>query len=169
MPKTTSIILFVFMILIVVIMLFIPVSNMEDCTDSYNLYKEVKDYRKISELEEYLNTNNIKYKKNEDNILLYLKDGNNYADQVFITIETECKVKPGTYDINFEKLDEVYQKSGKEYITLINDGIKYTYLEGKYYITWINSLWLKRIGIVSGIVLAIFWLYLGFKPKKKEV
>lgn len=169
MPKTTSIILFVFMIFIVVIMLFIPVSNMEDWTASYNLYKEVKDYKKISELEEYLNTNNIKYKKNEDNISLYLKDDNNYADQVFITIETECKVKPDTYDINFEKLDEVYQKSGKEYITLINDGIRYTYSEGKYYITWIRNLWIKRVCIVLGIVIAIFWLYLGFRPKKKEV
>jgi len=152
---------------------FIPVANMEEWTDSYNLYKELKDYKKISELEEHLDSKHIKYEKEDSNIYIYLNENNKYADVSFVTIDTECKIETEKYDVNFQKLDarenvKIYQKDGKEYISHTDDGIKYTYSAGRYYVTWVRVFWLRIMLIIIGFIATMFWLWLGFCPKHKK-
>lgn len=173
MRKIACIILIAVFLFIAIGTFFIPIADTEEWTENYNLYKELKDYKNISELEEHLNSKRIKHERKNDNIYIYLKDDNKYADVIFDTIETECKIQTSKYDINFQKLDErknvkVYKKGGVEYISRIEDGVKYEYSDGKYYITWLKALWIRWGVIILSLANAVFWAWLIFTPRKKE-
>ena len=48
--------------LVLVVFFYNPAMHTDDMTEVYSTYNEIKDYTEISELEKYLNENNIRYK-----------------------------------------------------------------------------------------------------------
>jgi len=161
--------------LTLLVFFYSPAMHTDDMTELYSTYNEIKDYTEISELEKYLNENNIRYEMSVGDIYVYPSSYRENKIQ-FITLGNACEIIPAEYAINFQKIDkkenvEITHKNGNEYIYHIKDGKKYVCYEGKYYTTIAHSLFYKFVRVIVTIIVAladILLIYIAFFYKEKE-
>ena len=151
----------------------------KDYTNSYTVYKDIKEYKITAELKDYLKEKKIEYTISEGK----LKINDDKLIEFLIYPDKSCRIIPNSTLQNFELLDEgtfssvvtygtVVDNEIVEEVSLVEDGVRYNKVLGRYYSYKIHdcmyTITLSVVFLCISITLLVLDIVTSISKKKKN-